>query len=225
MDIFLDSASVAEVKEAAALGILSGVTTNPTLVSKEGIDFRSGIKEICSLVNGPVSAEVVSLKRDEMVEEAVDLAKIADNVVIKIPICEEGLAATRSLKDHGIDVNMTLVFTVNQAVLAAAAGAAFVSPFLGRLDDIGDNGLERLADMVQALGNYDWDTRIIAASIRHPMHVTEAALIGVDIVTVPFKVIKQMAQHPLTEKGIDRFLADWRELQENRKMEGQTVAG
>jgi transaldolase len=213
MKIFLDSASIAEVKETASWGILSGVTTNPTLAAKEGQDFKTALKEICGLVEGPVSAEVLGTTRDEMVEEAHDLVKVADNVVIKIPVCPQGLAATKVLKDEGINVNMTLVFTVNQALLAASAGAAFASPFLGRLDDIGTDGLERLSDMVDAYRNYDIDTEIIAASIRHPMHVIKAALIGSDIATIPFKVIQQMVAHPLTEAGIDRFTADWEALQ------------
>ncbi len=213
MKIFLDSASVAEVKEAASWGILDGVTTNPTLAAKEGRDFRTNIKEISAEVDGPVSAEVMGTVRDDMVSEAQDLVRIADNVVIKIPVCPEGLAATKLLKEDGIHVNMTLVFTVNQAILAARAGAAFVSPFLGRLDDVGTDGLERLAEMVESFRNYDISTEIIAASIRSPMHVIKAALIGSDIATVPFKVIKQMVTHPLTDVGIDRFMADWEDLQ------------
>lgn len=215
MKIFLDTASVAKVKEAASWGILSGVTTNPTLAAQEGTDFQASLKEICLLVDGPVSAEVISLTRTEIVAEARDLAAVAGNVVIKVPAGPEGLAATRVLKEQGISVNMTLVFSVNQAVLAAAAGAAFVSPFIGRLDDIGTDGLSRLADMVQVFNNYDFETQIIAASIRHPMHVTEAALMGCDIATVPFEVLKKMVQHPLTDQGVERFLADWESLQMN----------
>ena len=213
MKIFLDSASIEEVKEAASWGILSGVTTNPSLAAKEGQDFRTALKEICGLVEGPISAEVMGTTRAEMVEEAHELVRVADNVVIKIPVCPEGLAATKALKDDGIDVNMTLVFSVNQALLAAAAGAAFVSPFVGRLDDIGTDGLERLSDMVEAFRNYEIKTEVIAASIRHPMHVIKAALIGSDIATIPFKVIQQMVKHPLTDVGIERFMADWESLQ------------
>ncbi len=213
MKIFLDSANISDVKEAASWGILGGVTTNPTLVAKEGRDFKEALKEICNMVEGPVSAEVIGTARADMVHEAHDLVKVADNVVIKIPVCPEGLAATRILKEEGIHVNMTLVFTVNQALLAARAGAAFVSPFLGRLDDIGTDGLERLAEMVEAFQNYDFTTEIIAASIRHPMHVAKAALIGSHIATVPFNVIRQMVKHPLTDAGMDRFLADWEDLQ------------
>lgn len=213
MEFFLDSAAVEEVKEAASWGILSGVTTNPTLAAREGKDFRAVIKEISGLVNGPVSAEVIGSTREEMVHEAHDLVKIADNVVIKIPVCAEGLAATKTLKEDGIDVNMTLVFTVNQVLVAARAGAAYVSPFIGRLDDIGTDGIERLSDMVMALANYDLDVKVIAASIRHPIHVIEAAKIGADIATVPFSVLKQIIGHPLTDAGIDRFLSDWESLQ------------
>src|SRR3990172_705690 len=213
MRIFLDSASISEVREAASWGILSGVTTNPTLCAKEGRDFRSAVKEICGIVDGPVSAEAVSLNRAEIIDEALELAGIADNIAVKIPVGPEGLAATRVLSDQGVDINMTLVFSVNQAILAAAAGAAYVSPFIGRLDDIGTDGLGRLADIVEALSNYDISTQVIAASIRHPMHVTEAALIGTDISTVPFEVLKKMIQHPLTDKGVASFLADWEALQ------------
>ncbi len=220
MRIFLDSASIAEVREAAAWGVLSGVTTNPTLVAREGRDFRSAVKEICQIVDGPVSAEAVSLTRAEIIDEAIELAAIADNIVVKIPVGPEGLAATKVLSNQGVGVNMTLVFTVNQALLSAAAGAAFVSPFLGRLDDIGTDGLGRLSDIVQALRNYDISTQVIAASIRHPMHVTEAALIGTDIATVPFEVLKKMIQHPLTDKGVASFLADWEKLQAKVEMTG-----
>jgi transaldolase len=213
MRIFLDSASLVEVEEAASWGILSGVTTNPSLAAKEGRDFGSVLREICRLVDGPVSAEAVSLRRAEIVAEAQDLAGVADNVAVKIPVGTEGLAATKALSDQGIDVNMTLVFSVNQAMMAAAAGAAYVSPFIGRLDDIGTDGLGRLEEMVRAFGNYSLGTKIIGASIRHPMHVVKAALIGVDIVTVPFGVLKQMVSHPLTDAGVERFLADWAALQ------------
>ncbi len=213
MKIFLDSANVTEVKEAASWGILSGVTTNPTLAAKEGRDFKTNIKDISALVDGPVSAEVIATARDEMVSEAHELVRISDNVVIKIPVCLEGLAATKTLKEEGIHVNMTLVFSVNQAILAARAGAAFVSPFLGRLDDIGTDGLERLSEMVETFRNYDFSTEIIAASIRSPEHVVQAAQIGANIATVPFKVIEQMVKHPLTDLGMERFLADWAALQ------------
>lgn len=225
MRIFLDSASISEVKEAASWGVLSGVTTNPSLAAKEGCDFRSAVKEICSIVDGPVSAEAVSLTRTEIVAEGIELAAIADNIAVKIPVGPEGLAATRALSDRGVPVNMTLVFSVNQAILAAAAGAAFVSPFIGRLDDIGTDGLERLADIVEALGNYDIPTQVIAASLRHPMHVTKAALIGTDISTVPFEVLKKMVQHPLTDKGVACFLSDWEALQAKMEEARPDTAG
>lgn len=223
MRIFLDSASISEVKEAASWGILSGVTTNPSLAAKEGCDFRSAVKEICSIVDGPVSAEALSLTRTEIVAEGIELAAIADNIAVKIPVGPEGLAATRVLCDQGIHVNMTLVFTVNQAMLAAAAGAAFVSPFIGRLDDIGTDGLSRLADIMNAFSNYDIPTQVIAASLRHPMHVTEAALIGADISTIPFAVLKQIVQHPLTDQGVARFLSDWEGLQTKMETRADTA--
>lgn len=213
MRIFLDSADIAEVREAASWGILSGVTTNPTLAAKAGMDFRTSIKEICRLVDGPVSAEAVSLSRDEIIEEGRELAGLAHNIAVKIPVGPEGLAATKVLSDEGIDVNMTLVFSVNQAIVAAAAGAAYVSPFIGRLDDIGTDGISRLGDMVEAFCNYEISTKIIAASIRHPMHTTKAAAIGADIATVPFGVLKKMIHHPLTDQGVASFLADWETLQ------------
>lgn len=223
MRIFLDSASISEVKEAASWGVLSGVTTNPSLAAKEGRDFRSAVKEICSIVDGPVSAEALSLTRTEIVAEGIELAAIADNIAVKIPVGPEGLAATRVLCDQGIHVNMTLVFTVNQAMLAAAAGAAFVSPFIGRLDDIGTDGLGRLTDIMNAFSNYDIPTQVIAASLRHPMHVTEAALIGADISTIPFAVLKQIVQHPLTDQGVARFLSDWEGLQMKMETRADTA--
>ncbi len=213
MKIYIDSAVVSEVKEAASWGIISGVTTNPSLAARAGQDYKSVLTEISALVSGPISAEVVGTTRDEMEKEARELAKIADNIIVKIPMTSEGLAATAKLNNDGIDINMTLVFTLNQALLATASGASYVSPFLGRLDDIGNDGLGSLAEMVQGLGNYDLDVQVIAASIRGPRHVSEAALIGADIATIPFKVLKQMMHHPLTDKGIASFLADWESLQ------------
>lgn len=209
MRFFIDTANIEEIREAASWGILDGVTTNPTLCAKEGREFRSSIKEIADIVDGPISAEAVSMERDGIVEEAREIASIAPNVVVKIPITEEGLAATKKLSSEGINVNMTLVFSVNQALLAAKVGAAFASPFLGRLDDIGHDSIAILYDMVVVYQNYDFDTKIIAASIRHPLHVTKAAEAGADIATVPFKILQQMVTHPLTDKGIDRFLKDW----------------
>ena len=213
MKIFIDSAVVSDVAEAASWGIIDGVTTNPTLAAKAGQDYETALREISALVAGPISAEVIGSTKSEMIDEARQLAQIAENIVVKIAISPEGLAATRVLTDEGIHINMTLVFTVNQALLSASAGAAYVSPFLGRLDDIGTDGLGRLAEMVEALGNYDLGTQVIAASIRHPRHVAEAALIGSDIATIPFEVIKKMVRHPLTDKGIASFLSDWEALQ------------
>lgn len=209
MKVFIDTANIEEIKEANSWGILDGVTTNPTLVAKENKEFISTVKEIASIVKGPVSAEAVSNKEDEIVKEAKELAKIADNIVVKVPITEEGLKATRELADAGVRVNMTLVFSVNQALLAARAGASYISPFIGRLDDAGHDGMQTLLDIVSVYANYDLATEIIAASIRHPLHVVQAAQIGVDIVTCPFDVLKAMVKHPLTEKGISKFLEDW----------------
>ncbi|MDO8886093.1 fructose-6-phosphate aldolase [Candidatus Oleimmundimicrobium sp.] len=212
MKIFIDTANIEHIREINSWGILSGVTTNPTLCAREGREFRSVIKEITEIVDGPISAEVVSFDKEGMLKEAHELSKIAENVIIKIPITPEGLAATKALSSERIQVNMTLVFSVNQALLAARAGASYASIFLGRLDDIGHDGISILSDIVTAYENYGITTEIIAASIRHPMHVTEVALTGVDIATIPYKVIKTMAKHPLTDKGIDRFLEDWNKL-------------
>ncbi len=209
MQLFLDTANLEEIREAAELGVISGVTTNPTLVAKEGRDFRQLVKEIACLVPGPVSAEVISTEAAGMIREARELATLGPNVVIKIPMLPEGLKAVKVLSADGIRTNVTLVFTVNQALLAARAGAAYVSPFLGRLDDIGQDGLALLKDIVQVFKNYNFPTKTIAASIRHPVHVAEAAKIGADIATIPYKVLRQMMEHPLTTSGVERFLADW----------------
>lgn len=214
MRIFLDTANVEEIREGVSWGVVSGVTTNPTLASKEGRSFRELVKEICQLVEGPVSAEAVSLKAEEIVPEAKELSRIAPNVVIKIPVMPEGLKATKLLSKEGIKVNMTLVFSLNQALLAAQAGAAFVSPFIGRIDDIGYDGLSVLADIVECYNYYGFETEVIAASIRHPLHVVEAAKLGADIATVPFAVLKQMVKHPLTDIGIERFLEDWKKIKD-----------
>ncbi len=213
MKIFIDTANIEHIREINSWGILSGVTTNPTLCAKEGREFHSVIDEIAKTVDGPISAEVISLEREGMVKEARELSKIAENVIIKIPITPEGLAATKVVSSEGIRVNMTLVFSVNQALLAAKAGASYASIFLGRLDDIGHDGISILSDTVTAYENYGISTEIIAASIRHPMHVTEVALAGADIATIPYKVIKAMVKHPLTDGGIDRFLDDWNKLE------------
>ncbi|MEA1962305.1 MAG: fructose-6-phosphate aldolase [Bacillota bacterium] len=209
MRIFIDSANIEEIKEINQMGILDGVTTNPTLVAKEKRNYREVIKEICDIVDGPISAEVLGLDHNSMLTEARELAAIHPNVVIKIPICEEGLISIKHLKDEGIRTNATLIFSANQALLAARAGASFVSPFLGRVDDNGNDGLVLLNDIVSILDQYMLETEVIAASIRHPMHVVDAAKLGSHIATIPYKIIKQMIQHPLTDAGIQKFLDDW----------------
>jgi len=212
LKLFLDTANIEEIKEAVSLGVISGVTTNPSLIAKEGRDFLEVLKEILSIVDGPVSAEVIGLKKEEMVEEAVSLSRLHKNVVIKIPMCEEGLKAIKILSGMGIRTNATLIFSPSQALLAARAGASYVSPFIGRMDDISNEGLNLLADIVKIFKNFGISTEIIAASIRHPMHVVEAAKIGADIATVPYSVLIQMVKHPLTDIGIAKFLKDWEKL-------------
>jgi transaldolase len=210
MKFFLDTANLNEIREAASFGIADGVTTNPSLIAKEGgVDFKQHIAAICELVQGPVSAEVTSTDVEGMLREGREYAKIAPNVVIKCPLTREGLKATRELSGAGINVNVTLCFSSAQAIMAAKAGASFISPFLGRLDDIGENGLVLLQDIIEIYRNYDWKTEVLAASIRHPIHVIEAARMGADIATMPFKVIDQLFNHPLTDKGQAQFLADW----------------
>ena len=210
MKFFLDTANLNEIREGAALGLADGVTTNPSLIAKEGnVDFKQHIAAICEIVQGPVSAEVTSQDKDGMVREGLEYAKIAPNVVIKCPSTRDGLKATRHLADEGIKVNVTLCFSAAQAILAAKAGASFISPFLGRLDDIGENGLVLLQDIVEIYRNYTWKTEVLAASLRHPIHVIEAARLGADIATMPWKVIDQLFNHPLTDKGQAQFLADW----------------
>lgn len=209
MKIFLDTANVADIKEGASWGIVDGVTTNPSLVAKEGRDFKEVIKEITGIVDGPVSAEVISLKADEMIEEAREVAKMHPNVVVKIPMTPDGLKAVSAVSKEGIKTNVTLVFSSNQALLAAKAGATYVSPFLGRLDDIGQEGMNLVREIVEIFDIYGIEAEVIAASIRHPLHVTEAALAGAHVATIPFNVLTQMAKHPLTDIGIDKFLKDW----------------
>jgi len=214
---FLDTANIAEIEEAASWGVISGVTTNPTLYAREGgnlAEFHNHIKRICAIVDGPVSAETVGLKRDEIVREGLELAELAPNVVVKVPTMPEGLAATKALSDKGIKVNMTLCFTVPQALLAARSGAAYISPFVGRFDDISEDGIDHLANVVQALSNYDFghDVEVIAASVRHPQHVLSAALIGADIATVPMSTLEKCVKHPLTDRGLKAFLDDWEKV-------------
>jgi len=210
MKFFLDTANLNEIREAASLGLADGVTTNPSLIAKEGnVDFKQHIAAICEIVQGPVSAEVTSQDLDGMLREGREYAKIAPNVVIKCPLTRDGLKATRKLADEGTRVNVTLCFSPAQAILAAKAGASFISPFLGRLDDIGENGLLLLQNIIEIYQNYSWKTEVLAASLRHPIHVIEAARLGADIATIPFKVIDQLFNHPLTDKGQAQFLADW----------------
>jgi len=210
MKFFIDTANLDEIREIKEWGILAGVTTNPSLIAKEGnVEFEDVIKQISDMVPGPISAEVISLEAEGMVEEARKLAAIADNIVIKIPMTAEGLAATSILAAEGIKTNVTLVFSANQALLAARAGATYVSPFIGRLDDISQDGMDLIKDIVEIFSWFDIDTEIIAASIRHPLHVLQAAKAGSDIATVPYAVFKQMVKHPKTDEGIEKFLADW----------------
>jgi transaldolase len=210
MKFFVDTADVAEIREIAATGLLDGVTTNPSLVAKSGRDFREVIKEICALVEGPVSAEVTALETDSMIAEGKSLAGIAANVAVKVPLTWDGLKACRALTQSGLKVNVTLCFNANQALLAAKAGASFISPFIGRLDDAGQEGMELIGEIRRIYDNYDFGTEILAASIRTVNHVKNAALAGADIVTVPVAIMKALVKHPLTDKGLDSFLADWK---------------
>jgi transaldolase len=213
MKFFIDTASLAEIKEANDLGVLDGVTTNPSLVAKEGKEFIPLLKEICAIVHGPISAEVLSLDFDGMMKEGRELAKIHENIVVKVPLIKDGLKAVKALKAEGIRTNVTLCFSANQALLAAKAGAFFISPFVGRLDDISQNGMELIGQIVTIYHNYGYDTQVLVASVRHPLHVIDAAMMGADICTMPFKVIDQLIKHPLTDIGIERFLADWKKGQ------------
>ncbi len=209
MKFYLDTASVKEIQEAASLGLLDGVTTNPSLVAKEGRVFREVLLEICNIVDGPISAEVVSVEADAMVKEGKELAKIHKNIVVKVPLIAEGLKATKRLAAEGIKVNVTLCFSPTQALLAAKAGAWCVSPFIGRLDDISSNGMELIRQILTIYKNYDFKTYVLVASVRHPQHVVEAALAGGHICTMPFTIFQQMVKHPLTDIGLKKFLADW----------------
>jgi transaldolase len=209
MKFFIDTANINEIKEANDMGMVDGVTTNPSLIAKEGRDFEEIIKEICDIVDGPISAEVVSTDTEGMREEARKLSKIHNNIVIKIPMLVDGLKATRKLSEEGIKTNVTLVFSPLQALMAAKAGATYVSPFIGRLDDISQEGLLLVEQIVEIYSNYAFDTEIIVASIRNPLHVLESALMGADIATIPFNVLSKLAAHPLTDKGLKAFLDDW----------------
>ena|SRR3990172_1952816 len=212
MKIFVDTASLKEIREAQAMGILDGVTTNPSLISKETGDYRDILKEICSIVKGPVSAEVVGTRFEEMVEEGRYLSKIADNIVVKIPIGWDGLKAIRKLTSEGIRINTTLIFSPTQALLAAKAGASYVSPFIGRLDDIATEGMDVIHQLVAIFDNYDLETEVLVASIRHPVHVVQAALAGADIATMPFNVLDKLLNHPLTDIGAEKFRKDWEKV-------------
>lgn len=209
MKFFLDTANIDEIKEAHAMGMVDGVTTNPSLIAKEGRDFETIIKDICRIVDGPISAEVISLDTDGMVEEARGLSAIHKNIVVKIPMTIDGIKASRTLADEGIDTNVTLVFSPLQALMAAKAGAAYVSPFIGRLDDLAQEGMLLVEQIVEIYSNYAFHTEIIVASIRSPVHVLDAALIGADIATIPFNVLGRLASHPLTDRGLKAFLDDW----------------
>jgi transaldolase len=211
MKFFIDTANLDEIREANELGMIDGVTTNPTLVAKEGdIDFKEHIAKICSMVKGDVSAEVTALDTEGMLREGRELAKIAPNVVVKCPLTLDGLKATRVFAAEGTKVNVTLCFSAAQAILAAKAGAAYISPFIGRLDDVATNGIQLIQDIVTIYGNYGYKTEVLAASIRHPMHIVDCALVGADVATIPFKVITQLVKHPLTDKGLEAFLSDWK---------------
>jgi transaldolase len=220
MKFFLDSADLTEIRRAMEAGLIDGITTNPSLLAKAAgaqHDPREILKEICDTVPGPISAEVVAIEKNAMYEEGRKLAKLADNIVIKVPLTEDGLVACRRFRTEGIHVNVTLCFSPAQALLAAKAGASYISPFVGRLDDIGENGMELISQIVQIYHNYDFETEVLVASVRHPMHVVEAALLGADVATVPAKVLHQLVGHPLTDKGLAGFLADWEKLPESAR--------
>lgn len=210
MKFFIDTANIDEIKDANAMGMVDGVTTNPSLIAREVGEFTDIIREICSIVEGPVSAEVISLDYDGMVKEARELAKIAGNIVVKIPMTVDGLKAVRTLTDEGIKTNVTLIFSANQALMAAKAGATYASPFVGRIDDLAIDGMNLIEEIAEIYSNYMFDTQIIVASVRNPLHVLSSALIGADIATIPYKVLSALASHPLTDKGIESFLADWK---------------
>ncbi len=212
MKIFLDTANIDEIKEGTSWGIVDGVTTNPSLIAKEGRDFEAVIKEICEIVDGPVNAEVVSLKAEEMIDEGRKLRKLHENICVKIPMTIDGIKAVKVLSEEGTMTNVTLIFSSLQAILAAKAGATFVSPFVGRIDDMAMPGMDLIADISQIYGNYGYETEIIVASIRNPLHVVDTALYGADIATLPMKVLHQMAKHPLTDRGIEQFLKDWESM-------------
>ena len=213
MKFFIDTANIAEIREAASMGVLDGVTTNPSLVAKEGKDFRKLLEEICTIVDGPISAEVISTDFDGIMKEGRELSKIHKNIVVKVPLIKEGLKAVKALKAEGIRTNVTLCFSPTQALVAAKSGAYFISPFIGRLDDISHSGMDLIRQIVTIYRNYQYETQVLVASVRHPLHVVEAAMIGADICTIPFKVIEQLIKHPLTDIGLQKFLEDWNKSQ------------
>jgi len=213
LQIFLDTANTDEIRKASELGVISGVTTNPSLIAKEGRDFKQVVREITEIVDGPISAEAVSLDADKMLAEAIELSQIHPNIVVKLPMTENGLKVAKECSKRGIKTNLTLIFSANQALLAALAGATYVSPFVGRIDDTGHDGIKLIYDIVEIFNNYSIDTQIISASIRHPIHVLESAKAGADIATVPPKVLAQMVKHPLTDIGIEKFLSDWKQVE------------
>jgi transaldolase len=217
MKFFIDTANINEIREAASLGILDGVTTNPSLVSKEGINFRKLLDEILKIVDGPVSAEVIATDYDGILKEARDLADIHDNIVVKVPLIKEGLKAVRTLTDENINTNVTLCFSPSQALMAAKAGATYISPFVGRVDDISASGMDLISQIIQIYRNYNYNTQVLVASIRHPLHLVEAALMGADICTMPFAVINKLFNHPLTDVGLENFLNDWKKLTEKEE--------
>jgi transaldolase len=214
MKLFIDSANLSEIKESKAQGLIDGVTTNPSLVAKEGREFKKLIHEICEVVDGPVSAEVVSIEEEGMIKEARELVKIHKHVVVKIPMIPEGLKAVRRLSQEGVKINVTLIFSPTQALLAAKAGATYVSPFVGRLDDVSEIGMNLIEQIVTIFNNYDFKTQVLVASIRNPVHVVDAALMGADVATMPFAVLQQLSKHPLTDIGLKKFLADWEKMQQ-----------
>jgi transaldolase len=213
MKIFIDSAAVSEIRDAKSVGVIDGVTTNPSLLGKEKGEWRKTLREICEIVDGPVSAEVTATDVDGMVAQGRDLAGIHPHIVVKVPLTREGLVATRRLRDQGIAVNVTLCFSASQALLAAKAGASYISPFIGRLDDVSATGMDLVREIVSIYGNYAFETEVLVASVRHPVHVVEAAMTGADVATMPYKVLLQLLQHPLTDVGLAKFLEDWRKSQ------------
>lgn len=212
MKFFIDSGDIGEIREAAAMGAIDGVTTNPSLLSKGGLPTKKAIAQICEIVDGPISAEVLATDTAGILEEGHELAKIHKNVVVKVPLISDGLKAVRQFSKEGIRTNVTLCFSPTQALMAAKAGASFISPFIGRLDDIAEEGMKLIEQIVQIYNNYDFDTEVLVASVRHPMHVTEAALIGADVCTIPFKIIQQLVKHPLTDAGLAKFLEDAKKI-------------